>query len=193
MPTTSSHEVTGLLLAWNEGDQAALDRLIPLVHAELRRIARRFMRNERAGHTLQPSALINEAYMRMIDAEHVQWQNRAHFFGFAAQLMRRVLVDFARSRNYKKRGGGAHQVSLDKAMVTFKERGEDLVALDEALRALSEFDERKGRVVEMRFFGGLSEKEIAEALTVSQETVGRDWRLSKSWLRRRLTEGRPNE
>jgi RNA polymerase sigma factor (TIGR02999 family) len=188
MPTAASHEVTQLLLAWNDGDQTALERLIPLVHAELHRIARSYMRNERAGHTLQTSALINEAYLRLIDAQQVRWQNRAHFFGIAAQLMRRVLVDFARSRSYKKRGGGALQVSLDEAMVITKECGEDLVALDEALSALSELDERKGRVVEMRFFGGLSEKEIAEALTVSQETVRRDWRLSKSWLRRRLSE-----
>jgi RNA polymerase sigma factor (TIGR02999 family) len=188
MPIAAPHEVTQLLLAWNEGDQTALERLIPLVHAELRRIARRYMRNERAGHTLQTSALINEAYLRLIDAQQVRWHNRAHFFGIAAQLMRRVLVDFARSRSYKKRGGGALQVSLDEAMVTSKERGEDLVALDEALSALSELDERKGRVVEMRFFGGLNEKEIAEALTVSQETVRRDWRLAKSWLRRRLSE-----
>jgi RNA polymerase sigma-70 factor (ECF subfamily) len=188
MPDAASHEVTQLLMAWNDGDQTALERLIPLVHAELHRIARRYMRNERAGHTLQTSALINEAYLRLIDAQQVRWQNRAHFFGIAAQLMRRVLVDFARSRSYKKRGGGANQVSLDETMVITKERCEDLVALDEALSALSELDERKGRVVEMRFFGGLSEKEIAEALTVSQETVRRDWRLAKSWLRRRLSE-----
>jgi len=188
MPIATSHEVTQLLMAWNDGDQSALERLIPLVHAELHRIARRYMRSERAGHTLQTSALINEAYLRLIDAQQVHWQNRAHFFGIAAQLMRRVLVDFARSRGYKKRGGGALQVSLDETMVITKERGEDLVALDEALSALSELDERKGRVVEMRFFGGLSEKEIAEALTVSQETVRRDWRLAKSWLRRRLSE-----
>ena len=188
MPIAAQHEVTQLLMAWNEGDQSALERLIPLVHAELHRIARRYMRNERAGHTLQTSALINEAYLRLIDAQQVRWQNRAHFFGIAAQLMRRVLVDFARSRGYKKRGGGAFQVSLDETMVITKERGEDLVALDEALSALSELDERKGRVVEMRFFGGLSEKEIAEALRVSLETVRRDWRLAKSWLRRRLSE-----
>jgi RNA polymerase sigma-70 factor, ECF subfamily len=188
MPIAPSHEVTQLLLAWNDGDQTALERLIPLVHAELHRIARRYMRNERAGHTLQTPALINEAYLRLIDAQQVRWQNRVHFFGIAAQLMRPVLVDFARSRSYKKRGDGALQVSLDEAMVITKERGEDLVALDEALSALSELDERKGRVVEMRFFGGLREKEIAEALRVSQETVRRDWRLAKSWLRRRLSE-----
>lgn len=192
MPIGASHEVTQLLIAWNDGDQTALERLVPLVHAELHRIARRYMRNERVGHTLQTSALINEAYLRLIDAQQLRWQNRAHFFGVAAQLMRRVLVDLARSRSYKKRGGGALQVSLDETMVVTKERGEDLVALDEALSALSELDERKGRVVEMRFFGGLSEKEIAESLSVSPETVRRDWRLAKSWLRRRLSET-PNE
>jgi RNA polymerase sigma factor (TIGR02999 family) len=175
-------------MAWNNGDESALERLIPLVHAELHRIARRYMRNERAGHTLQTSALINEAYLRLIDAQQVRWQNRAHFFAIAAQLMRQVLVDFARNRSYKKRGGGALQVSLDEAMVITKERGMDLVALDEALSALSEIDERKGRVVEMRFFGGLNENEIAEALRVSPETVRRDWRLAKSWLRRKLSE-----
>jgi RNA polymerase sigma-70 factor (ECF subfamily) len=188
MPIAASNEVTQLLIAWNDGDQSALERLIPLVHAELRRIARRYMRNERPGHTLQTSALINEAYVRLIDAQQVRWQNRAHFFGVAAQLMRQVLVDFARSRSYKKRGGGALQVSLSEAMVITKERREDLVALDEALSALSEIDERKGRVVEMRFFGGLNENEIAEALKVSPETVRRDWRLAKPWLRRRLSE-----
>ena len=192
MPNVVSHEVTQLLLAWNDGDQTALERLIPPVHAELHRIARRYMRTERAGHTLQTSALINEAYLRLVDVQQVRWQNRAHFFGIAGQLMRRILVDFARNRNYQKRGGGANQVSLDEAMVAAKERSDDLVALDEALSALSELDERKGRVVEMRFFGGLSEKEIAEALHVSQETVRRDWRLSKSWLRRRLSESTAN-
>jgi RNA polymerase sigma factor (TIGR02999 family) len=188
MAIAASSEVTQLLIAWNDGDQSALERLIPLVHAELRRIARRYMRNERPGHTLQTSALINEAYLRLIDAQQVRWQNRAHFFGIAAQLMRQVLVDFARSRRFKKRGGGALQVSLNEAMAITKERGEDLVALDEALSALSKIDERKGRVVEMRFFGGLNENEIAEALKVSPETVRRDWRLAKSWLRRRLSE-----
>jgi RNA polymerase sigma factor (TIGR02999 family) len=193
MPIVAPQEVTQLLLAWNGGDEAALERLIPLVHGELRRIARRYMRSERAGHTLQTTALINEAYLRLIDARQVQWQNRLHFFGIAAQLMRRILVDFARTRGYQKRGGGALRISLDEAMVISRERGEDLVALDEALNALSELDDRKGRVVEMRFFGGLSEKEIAEALTVSQETVRRDWRLAKSWLRRKLSEGTPDD
>jgi RNA polymerase sigma factor (TIGR02999 family) len=192
MPIAASHEVTQLLLAWNDGDQKALERLIPMVHAELRRLARRFMRGERPGHTLQPSALINEAYLRLVDVQRVCWQNRVHFFSVAAQVMRRILVDFARTRNYQKRGGGTYQVALDQAMTATKEPSQDLVALDEALSALSEFDERKGRVVELRFFGRLSEKEIAEALAVSQETVGRDWRLSKSWLRRRLSESPPN-
>jgi RNA polymerase sigma factor (TIGR02999 family) len=192
MAIAPTHEVTQLLLAWNDGDQNALERLIPLVHAELRRLARQFMRGERPGHTLQPSALINEAYLRLVDVRRVRWQNRVHFFSVAAKVMRRILVDFARTRNYQKRGGGTYQVSLDQAMTAAKEPSQDLVALDEALTALSEFDERKGRIVEMRFFGGLSEKEIAEALAVSQETVGRDWRLSKSWLRHRLSESTPN-
>jgi len=189
MSTPPSHDVTQLLLAWREGDQGALDRLIPLVHAELRRLARSYMRRERAGHTLQTTALINEAYLRLIDAQRVPWQNRAHFYGVAAQLMRRILVDFARERNYQKRGGGAHQVAFDEALAVSASSDPDVVALDEALRELEKVDERKARVVEMRFFGGLSEKEIAAALDVSPETVKRDWRLAKSWLLRRLSEG----
>src|SRR5205823_14929931 len=144
-----------LLLAWNIGDHSALDRLIPIVEAELRRLARHHMRRESPAHTLQTTALVNEVYLKLVDQTHAQWHNRAHFFAVAAQLMRRILVDYARSHSYKKRGGDAHQVSLDEAMVTSKERGEDLVALVEALSDLSELDERKSRVVEMRFFGGL--------------------------------------
>lgn len=193
MPTSASHEVTQLLLDWGGGDSSALDRLIPMVYSELRHMARRYMRGERAGHLLQTSALINEAYVKLIDAKQVHWQNRAHFYGIAARLMRRILVDFARKRNYQKRGGGAHQVSLDEALLVSPARGEDLVALDEALNALSEFDERKARVVEMRFFGGLSEQEIAEAEGVSTETVKRDWRLAKSWLHRKLSGVKPDE
>lgn len=193
MPTSASHEVTQLLLAWNDGDQAALDRLIPLVHTELRRLARHYMRRERAGHTLQTTALVNEAYLRLVDARQVQWQNRTHFFGIAAQLMRRILVDLARERNYQKRGGGAQQVALNEALAVSRERDGDVVALDEALQALAKVDERKSRVVEMRFFGGLNEKEIATALNVSPETVRRDWRLAKAWLLRWLNEGKANE
>ena len=191
MSTPPSHEVTELLLAWNEGDGAALDRLIPLVHAELRRLARSYMRRERAAHTLQTSALINEAYLRLIDSRRVPWQNRAHFYGVAAQLMRRILVDFARDRNSQKRGGGAHQVAFDEALAVSASSDSDVVALDEALKELEKVDERKARVVEMRFFGGLRQKEIATVLNVSPETVKRDWRLAKSWLLRRLSEGMP--
>jgi RNA polymerase sigma-70 factor, ECF subfamily len=186
---TGSHEITQLLLAWNKGDNTVLDRLIPLVHAELRRLARHYMRRERAGHTLQTTALINEAYLKLIDdGQRVSWQNRAHFFGIAARLMRRILVDFARERNVQKRAGG-RQVSLDAAMIISPSQNTDVVALDEALSALTAIDERKARVVELRHFGGLTEKEIATVLEVSGETVRRDWRLAKSWLLRRLTEG----
>src|SRR5881397_567959 len=183
MPIAASHEVTQLLLAWNDGDQTALDRLIPPVHAELRRIARRYMRNERAGHTLQTTALIHEAYLRLIDAAQVRWQNRAHFFAIAARLMRQILVDFARERGYQKRGGGARKVSLDEAVL----------AVNEALSALDGIDARKSQVVELRFFGGLSVEETAEALKVSPETVRRDWRLARSWLLRRLSGEKADE
>lgn len=179
-------QVTGLLLAWGNGDEAALEQLIPLVHAELRRIARRQMGNERVGHTLQATALVNEAYLRLVDVRQMKWQNRAHFFAMSARLMRRVLVDFARSRKYQKRGGGAHKVSLDEALVVSEERGADLVALDDAITALSAVDARKAQVVEMRFFGGLSVEETAEALHVSVDTVMRDWKLAKAWLLREL-------
>jgi RNA polymerase sigma factor (TIGR02999 family) len=182
--------VTGLLLAWRGGDAAALERLIPLVHAELRRIARRFMRKERAGHSFQSSALVNEAYLRLIDAQNVDWQNRAHFFAITASLMRRILVDLARKRQARKRGGSAQPVVLDEAMVAGPGRHEDLVALDEALTALAALDQRKSKVVELRFFGGLTEAEIAETLEVSPETVRRDWRLAKIWLLRFLSKGR---
>ncbi len=193
MPTLASHEVTQLLLAWSGGDRAALDRLIPLVHAELHGLAKRYMRRERAEHTLQTTALINEAYVRLINAQEVHWQNRAHFFAIAARLMRQILVDFARERGYQKRGGAARRVDFEEALLVSQGRDEDLVALDEALSALAEFDARKGRVVELRFFGGLSIEETAEALKVSPETVRRDWRLAKSWLLRRLTEGEHDE
>jgi RNA polymerase sigma factor (TIGR02999 family) len=185
--TPGSHEITQLLLAWSEGDREALDRLTPLVYAELRRLAKSYMRKERAGHTLQTTALIHEAYLRLIDAGQVEWRNRAHFFGVAARAMRQILVAMARDRGCQKRGGGARQVSLDEAMMIDEGLDEDLVALDEALGALSQFDARKAQVVEMRFFGGLTEEEIAETLGVSTETVRRDWRLARSWLRLKLT------
>jgi len=182
-------EITRLLVAWSEGDQSALERLAPLVESELHRLAHHYMRSERPGHTLQTSALVNEAYIRLIDWKNVRWQNRAHFFAVSAQLMRRILVDFARQRHYLKRGGGALQVSLAEADSFPIERGADLVAVDEALRSLTAMDKRKGQVVELRFFGGLSVREVAEVLNVSEETVSRDWRLAKVWLLRELGRG----
>ena len=182
----SSKEITRLLVAWSDGDDAALNQLAPLIHAELHRLAHQYMSRERPGHVLQTSALINEAYLRLIDWKNVRWQNRAHFFGVAAQLMRRILVDFARDRQYLKRGGGAFQVSLSEAASFVVHRSADFVALDDALKALAEIDPRKVKVVEMRFFAGLSVEEVAELLNVSKETVMRDWRLAKVWLLREL-------
>src|SRR5437762_221569 len=193
MAATSPQEVTGLLLAWSEGEQAAFEKLVPLVYAELRRVAHRYMGRERPGHSLQTTALVNEAYLRLIDSSHVRWQNRAHFFAVSAQLMRRILVDFARSRNYLKRGGNAVQVSLDKVLAITPEQDPDVVALDEALNALAAIDERKSRVVELRFFGGLNIEETAEVLRVSPDTVMRDWRLAKVWLLRELNAEKPDE
>jgi RNA polymerase sigma-70 factor (ECF subfamily) len=177
---------TALLLAWNRGEPDALDALLPLVYEELRRQAARYMKRERIGHTLQATALVNEAYLRLIDVQNVQWQNRAHFFAMAARLMRRILVDAARSKGYQKRGGGAPMLSLEEALVVPIERADDLVALDEALTALTAVDARKSQVVEMRFFGGLSLDETAEALHVSRDTVKRDWKMAKLWLLREL-------
>ena len=179
-------QVTGLLLAWSKGDDAALEQLIPVVHAELRRIARRHIAGERVGHSLQATALVNEAYLRLVDVRRMKWQDRAHFFAMSARLMRRILVDFARSRGYQKRGGDVQKVSFDEGLVVSNERGTDLVALDDALTALAGVDVRKSQVIEMRFFGGLSVEETAEALHVSPETVMRDWKLAKAWLLREL-------
>jgi RNA polymerase sigma factor (TIGR02999 family) len=184
-----SQGVTELLVALGRGDSSALDRLVPLVHDELRRLARRQMRRERDGHTLQTTALVNEAYLRLIDLTRVTLQDRAHFFAISARLMRRVLVDHARARGCLKRGGDADIVSLDAAVGVALERPADLVALDDALSALSVVDPRKGQVVEMRFFCGFSVEETAEALSVSPETVMRDWRLAKVWLLRELQRG----
>ncbi len=186
MQIESSRDITHLLVAWSEGDESALDQLAPLIHAELHRLAHNYMRREQPGHLLQTSALINEAYIRLIDWKNVRWQNRAHFFGVAAQLMRRILVDFARDKQYLKRGGGAVQVSLSEAAAFVMQRSVDLVALDDALTALADIDPRKVRVVELRFFAGLSVNEVAELLQVSEETVMRDWRLAKVWLLRQL-------
>ena len=187
MAGKSSHDVTGLLLAWGEGDRTALDRLIPLVHDELHRMAHRYMSGEREGHTLQTTALINEAYLRLVDSGRMHWQNRAHFFAVSAEVMRRILVDFARSRHYQKRGGNAVHLPLDQAPEVSQEREADLVALDEALIALAAIDQRKSKTVELRFFGGLSVKETAEVLKVSPDTVMREWKLAKVWLLRELS------
>jgi len=183
-----SADITRLLIDWRGGAQAALEQLIPLVHEELRRLARRHMAHERVGHTLQATALVNEAFVRLIDVRQVKWQDRAHFFAMSSRLMRRILVDFARSKGYQKRGGGAQKVSFDEALVVATEPGQDLVALDDALNALAAFDARKAQVVEMRFFGGLSVEETAEALKVSVDTVMRDWKLAKAWLLRELKQ-----
>ena len=184
------HEVTQLLLAWSKGDKAALDQLMPLVYTELRRLAKSYMRRERAGQTMQTTALIHEAYLRLVDVDRVRLENRGHFFAAASRLMRQVLVDLAREHGSRKRGGAALQVSLDEAMVVSKQRDEGLLALDEALNALAQIDPRKSRMVELRFFGGLSVEETAEALGVSVETIHRDWRLARSWLLRRLRGGK---
>ena len=184
---------TALLLAWGRGDQAAFDQLIALVHDELRRIARRHMGHERPGHSLQATALVNEAYMRLIDIKHVQWQNRAHFFAMSARVMRRILVDSARARGNEKRGGGVAKVPFDEALLVPQQPGQDLVALDEALQALETVHPRKSQVVEMRFFGGLSLEETAEALHVSVDTVKRDFRSAKLWLLREMRGERPPE
>ena len=182
-----AQDVPRLLLAWNEGDESALEKLVPLVYEELRRLARRYMRRERPDHTLQTTALINEAYLHLVDLRNVRWQNRAHFFALCARLMRRILVDFARSRNYAKRGGGAQPVSLDQSPAVSPAPTTDLVAVDDALKTLTKIDDRKAQVVELRFFGGLTVDESAEVLKVSPETVRRDWRLAKVWLLRELS------
>jgi RNA polymerase sigma-70 factor (ECF subfamily) len=183
-----SGEVSGLLRAWSEGDRGALDRLTPMVYDELHRLAGRYMKRERPGHSLQTTALVDEAYMRLVDYKGMQWQNRAHFFAVSAQLMRRILVEHARRHNLK-RGGGIPHVSLEETAVVGGDRGADLVALDDALEALARLDSRKVQVVEMRFFGGLSVEETAEVLKVSPITVMRDWSTARAWLYRELTGG----
>ncbi len=190
MTTQSPKEITRLLVAWGNGDESALADLTALVYEELHRLAHHYMSGERAGHTLQTTALVNEAYVRLIDWKSVRWQNRAHFFAVSAQLMRRILVDFARTRGYQKRGGGARPVTLDDAAVVTDDKGADIVALDEALLALAKLDERQSRVVELRFFGGLSVEETAEVLKVSPGTVRRDWSLARAWLHRELAVSR---
>jgi RNA polymerase sigma factor (TIGR02999 family) len=181
-----AQRVTELLLACGDGDLSALDQLIPLVHAELRQIAARCMARERLGHTLQPTALVNEVYLRLVDVERIRWQNRAHFLAVAARLMRRILVDFARSRRYQKRGGGGQRVAFDEALVVDVGRGHDLLALDDALDELARVDDRQSQIVVMRFFAGLTVEEIAGVLEISPATVMRDWKLAKAWLLREL-------
>jgi RNA polymerase sigma factor (TIGR02999 family) len=180
------HEVTRLLRAWSDGDRQALDALLPVVYAEVRRLARSYLRRERPDHTLQATALVNEAYLRLVDQREVQWQNRAHFFGIAAQIMRRILVDHARMRGAQKRGSGEVPVVFDEALEVAAERNLDIVALDEALEALAALDARQARIVELRFFGGLSIEEAAEVLSLSPATVKREWAGARAWLRREL-------
>ena len=191
MPAPPAHDVTQLLVAWSDGDQAAFQRLLPLVYAELRRVAHRRMRDERPDHLLQTTALINEAYLRLVDINRVRWQSRAHFFAVSARVMRRILVDSARERDALKRGGDISHVLYDEALMPAPERDADLIALDAALRALADVDPRKSQVVELRYFGGLSVEETAEVLDVSVRTVAGDWKLAKLWLLRELAQTKP--
>jgi RNA polymerase sigma factor (TIGR02999 family) len=181
------HEITQLLAEWSDGNQSALDELYPLVYDELHRLARRYMSRERKGHTLQTTALINEAYVRLVDQKNVHWANRSHFFAISAQIMRRILIDHARRHGYAKRGGGAQQVSLEEAAI-ITNRGAELLRLDEALKTLAEMDSRRSQVVELRYFGGLNNEEIAGVLNVSENTVTRDWNMARAWLYQQLSE-----
>ena len=191
METPAPGAVTELLRAWSDGDDAALEQLVPLVETELRRLARGYMGRERRGHTLQATALVNEAFLRLTDARQVRWHDRAHFLGISARLMRRILVDHARRRGYRKRGGEAQRVTLHEDLVTTSDAAFDVIALDRALDALARVDPRKSRIVELRFFGGLSVEETAKLLDVSPDTVKRDWRLAKLWLLRELEGDSP--
>ena len=182
------HEITELLEQWSGGNQAALDQLYPLVYEELRRLARSYMRREPKGHTLQTTALINEAYVRLVDQHSVRWQNRSHFFAISAQIMRRILVDHARKHLQAKRGGGAKRISLDEGMIVAKERSEEVLMLDEALANLARLDPRRSQVVELRYFAGLNNSEIASVLQISENTVMRDWNLARAWLYQQLSE-----
>jgi RNA polymerase sigma factor (TIGR02999 family) len=186
-PSRSLHEITQLLAEWSDGNQTALDKLYPLVYDELHRMARRYMNREHQGHTLQTTALINEAYVRLVDQKHVHWANRAHFFAISAQIMRRILIDHARRHAYAKRGGGAEKISLDETAMVAKDRAPDLLVLDEALNRLAEIDPRRGQVVELRYFGGLNNEEIAGVLKISENTVTRDWNMARAWLYQELS------
>jgi RNA polymerase sigma-70 factor (ECF subfamily) len=186
-PSPPPHEITQLLAEWSEGNQAALDKLYPLVYNELRRLAHGYLRRERKGHTLQTTALINEAYLRLVDQKHVHWANRSHFFGISAQIMRRILIDHARRYDYSKRGGGARRISLNEGAVVAKQRARELLMLDEALDSLAKIDPRRSQVVELRYFGGLNNVEIAEVLKISENTVTRDWNMARAWLYQELS------
>lgn len=181
------HEITQLLAEWSDGNQSALDHLYPLVYDELHRLARRYMSREKKGHTLQTTALINEAYVRLVDQKNVHWANRSHFFAISAQIMRRILIDHARRHRYAKRGGGARQVSLEEVAAITPDPGGELLRLDEALKSLAEMDPRRSQVVELRYFGGLNNEEIAGVLHISENTVTRDWNMARAWLYQQLT------
>ena len=193
MPTMSPQEVTQLLADWGKGDRSALDKLFPLVHSELRRIAQRQMSQERPGHTLQATALVNEAYLKLAGQQGFDWQNRAHFFAVCAQVMRHILIDHARAHARDKRGGGAVKVSLNDALVVAEDQASHFIALDEALRVLERLDPQKGKIVELRYFGGLSVEEVGEVMNVSPRTVRREWQRAKAWLYRMMTEGIEDE
>ena len=189
MTRPAPEEVSQLLQDWSNGDQAALDKVMPIVYQDLHRLAHHYMRKERPGHTLQTTALVNEAYLRLADYKKMRWQSRSHFFAVAAQVMRRILVEQARSKNFAKRGGGAQRISLDETAIVSAGRSEEVIAVDEALTDLESWDPRKGKIVELRFFGGLSIEETAEVLRVSPTTVQREWRSAKAWLYRAISEG----
>ena len=189
MAQSPPHEVTQLLEDWSSGDQAALDKLMPLVEAELHRLAHHYMNRERVGHTLQTTALVDEAYLRLVGQKNIDWQNRAHFFGIAAKLMRQILVDYARKRHFAKRGGNAWPVSLDEAAVVAEERASEMISLDEALRELAEIAPEQSRIVELRFFGGLTIEETAEVMRLSVDKVKRDWSMAKTWLYHQMKPG----
>lgn len=186
MTNEAPSSLTQMLVAWGQGDESVLNQLIPLVYQELHQMAHRYLAGERQGHVLQTSALVNEAYLRLVDWKDVEWKNRAHFFGLAAQMMRRILVDFARARQFQKRGGAGQQISFEETAIVAPERSAELVALDDALQALAQLSPRQSQVVELRFFGGLSNEETAEVLKVSVGTVRRDWSMAQAWLYREL-------
>jgi RNA polymerase sigma factor (TIGR02999 family) len=188
-----ANQITQLLIDWSKGDRSALDQLVPLVHMELTRRARQYMNRESPAHTLQASALVNEAYVRLLGGQTMSWQGRAHFFSVAAQVMRHILIDHARSRLFTKRGAGAHKVAIDDVAIVSEERAAELVAIDEALAKLAQLDPRKSQIVELRFFGGFSGEETAEILGISRITVTREWQSARAWLRREMSDGKTNQ